>query len=248
MRTLIVFLSVLTVMAGAMIGCGGKKGGSPAVAVTPAAVSGVSSCLAGQVYHSSYGCLDRAHCQESYGWVPTLQRCEAGTPVTWDNAYGGTATLRWGASLQGIHRDTFEQVMREYGGFCDQYTWNWGNARCSAYSSKGYIILQATNANSTELQITIGAGASEPYYQSDYWSAFVGTNASFPMQFRGQVYTVNNGAGLEIRAQTPSRPWSQMNGQGLTIYIENGRVTDSVLNAEIHYISQPLATAGATRY
>ncbi|MCM2281373.1 MAG: hypothetical protein NDI61_05945 [Bdellovibrionaceae bacterium] len=249
MRSLLMTLLALSFTAGTFTACGNKNKNS--VAATPVAApppSGANACLAGQVYTSSYGCLDRAHCRDGEGWVPTIGQCVAGTPITWNQAHGGTATLRWGHALMTIHRDTFEQLMREYGGFCDQYTWNWGAANCENYSDEGYIIIQASNSSATEVQITIGAGASAPYSQFDYWSAFTGTNASFPMQFRGTVYAVNAGTGMEIRAQMPTRSWTQFSGQGLSIYIPTGRITDNVLNAEISYLNQPLATAPVERY
>lgn len=246
MRYLLMFMFALSITAGAVTGCG-KKGGGAAAIPAPAPVAGVGACLAGQVYHASYGCLDRAHCQETYGWVPTLQRCEPGQSVTWDQSFGGTATMRWGFALQNINRGVFEQLMREYGGFCDLYTWNLGDGKCSRYSSKGYIIIQATNASANQAQITIGAGATAPYYQYDFWSAFTGANASFPMQFRATVSAINNSEGLEFRAQLPSRAWSQT-GSHLQIYIENGRLTDNVLNTQVHYMNQQMATAPAERY
>ncbi len=244
MRYLILMLSALTIAAG-FTGCGKK---SDAPAATPLApVAGVGACLAGQVYHASYGCLDRAHCHEGQGWVPTLQRCEAGAPVTWDNSFGGTATHRWGYALQSINRGAFEQLMREYGGFCDLYTWNWGAAKCGHYSSKGYIIIQTSGPSAAQAQVTIGAGADAPYYPNDFWSAQMGSNANFPMQFRADIHVANDNQGLELRAQLPSRSWSQTGGH-LQIYIERGALTDHVLNAEISYLNQPMATAPIELY
>lgn len=247
MRYFALILLALSITAAGMTGCG-KKSGTPAA--TPAAavpIVGAGTCLAGQVYHSTYGCLDRAHCYEGQGWVPTLNHCEAGTPITWDQTFGGTATHRWGYALQGISRRIFEQLMREYGGFCDLYTWNWGAADCDSYSSKGYIIIQTSGPSATQAQITIGAGASAPYYQHDFWSAYMGADASFPMQFRATVSPSNNSLGLDFRAQLPSRSWSQTGGH-LQVYVETGRLTDNVLNAEISYMNQPFATAPAERY
>jgi len=248
MKKIALIAFVLFAAGTGFIGCGKKNSGS--VSASGPTVS-VNSCQPGQVFSSTYGCLDQAHCQSGYGWVPSINSCQPGTPVSWNQIYGGNIGLRFGYHLERINRDNFAKLMREYGGFCDRYNIvNFWNERCTTYAHSGYVIIQATNQSATEVSVTIGAGANSPNNWMNPWLTIIGQTQSFQMMFRARVYPINNNTGVEIRAYGLSgvNMWNAVNDQSLIIYAQNNRLVDNRMETEVYYRGGFIGSAPVERY
>ncbi len=250
MKYLVAVFAIL-LAANTFVGCGKKKAGS-AVAPAPAPLPNQvpNNCNPGQVFNTTYGCLDRIGCPEGQGWVPTIQRCEGGQLITFDQIYGGAVARRWGYPLQQINRNTFEQLMRDYGGFCGQYTWNFGSYDCKTYSNAGYVIIQTASSGGAELNMTIGAGTSTPYSVYDYWTAYNGGNQHFQMQFRAQVYPINNSQGFEFRSNglAGTRSWNAVYDQSIRGVVNTGSLSSSSFTVELYYKGQLFGRAPVELY
>lgn len=249
MKYIIIALSFVTAVS--FTACGKKGGGDSgggAVARVPGTTGVVptAQCTAGMV-QTSFGCLERLHCPIGSGWYPPENRCVSGTIVNYNQVNGQNPGLRWGFSLQHINRDQFEALMRDFGGFCDQYTWNFGTAKCDNYSNAGFVIIEVNNADATEAQITIGAGASSP---TSYYDPYLGGSQYYPMHVRAMVYKINANTGIEFRGTgiAGTRSWNAQFDQGIVVVSESSLLTANKFKADLYYRGVKFADAPVERY
>ncbi len=254
------FLTLAVFLALVAIGCDKKKGGEPATTpTTPVTTVSISDCSVGQIYNSTYGCLDQGGCDNGKGRVPEdassgAGTCVSGTTVTASDVFG-SSKVRWGASLNITSKSTFRQLMKEYGGFCDPPGWYYyvgpNPNDCEYWHDAGFIVIQAGAGNSTNfVTVNVGAGSGEPN-----GSAITGYNRIYygygsfldyyGMSFNTEYYDVNASTGFELRSHGlfGTQSWNAVYGDSFKVRVESGRLDDSSYYVELWYKNSRFATA-----
>lgn len=249
MRALIIALSIAATMGFAA--CGSNGGGGdvanpggvvpPPTATPPMSQYDIRNCQVGQIFHPSYGCLNRNSCQAGYGWVPGQFICVPGTVVTGT----GNSIGRFFGSMGAINRDTFEKALQYLGTSpirCNYWTYNYGDAKCSSWSSAGFVFITQAGSGS-EVVVSIGAGSPNPnsYNASSIYSGgsrYIGT------EFFGSVQLYNNNQGIRIVGT------SGMTGapNGVTAIVNNGNLTSNSMQVQLLYQGVEFARANVERY
>ena len=253
-----VLIYSFTILAAFAIGCDKKKGGTPATTpTTTTTTTGIGNCYPGQVYNTTHGCLDQGGCANGQGRVPNngssqAGQCVSGTVVTANDVYGNT-NFRFGKSLAITDRNTFEQLMKEYGGFCDPpnfFYWTIGPNPydCDSYSSAGYIIIQTNSASPSQVSITVGAGADSPTGNSYY--GWYSSNLLYNMQFNAEYYDINSSEGFELRSSGlfGTRSWNAVYSNSFRVKAEDGRLSEDSFYVDLYYKGTRFARALVERY
>jgi hypothetical protein len=231
--------------------CGSKSDGpgQPQVAPTGPAVvnagpgSGIQQCQIGNIYSAQYGCMDRYSCQPGFGWVVGQNFCAPGQVVTALEKYGTGFGAQFMISLQISNGVQFDKLLQALG-LCDQYWFNYGNAKCSIYSQAGgFIYIQALAATSSTVSVTVGAGTSNPtqavYTYGNLWTS----NSYLVKSLSAQVYPTNNSQGIQIVTS------GGYNGDfGFRLIANTDTLSSNSMNVIARYGNADFATGQGVRY
>jgi hypothetical protein len=219
----------------ALTACGNSNSGGGTITPVPGAggVAGmsISSCQVGQVYTTTYGCLNQYNCQSGYGYSSSAG-CVPGTVVTTNLIYGGSAASSFGGTLQITNSDQYKKLL-QYSGMCNPYWvgWNWGSYSCDSWTNGAALVIDSFSSTGM-VNMAIRAGGN--------WSTGYGAQ-QLSQTATAQPY--NNNAGVAIIGVN-------YNNQdvGLRVISTNGTLSSSSLSVTLYYQQVPFATATLQRY
>lgn len=174
-RTLFLASLAAALMTMALVACTPTENGgggvvAPPAPVTPAVVG--SNCAIGQIFHATYGCLNRCpdvNRPANWGWVPSLTACVEGTLVT-GTTVGKTPNFR-AVNVQ-VNQAAFDTVLQN-NGVCIAQGIPAGPQKCHYYSHSAYVEFSAPTAALGALAPTgtlrVFAGSGQPGQPNSEW-------------------------------------------------------------------------------
>lgn len=257
MKYLLAALSIA--MTFAFAACGNKGGEAstppPTSPTTPPPIGGgptgptvtAQSCQVGQIFSTEHGCMFASErCAANQGWVPAQFICAPGTLVTEEIKYGRPAAGgRFFGSMSISNQEQFNLLLR-YSGRCEPYQIGiyLGSARCSHWTSQGYIQLNVfgpiVNGGVTDVNLTIGAGSTAPYGINPYGNSqyyWTNTSASLTVSQQARVFEYNNSQGMQIVATNYAGT-----DLGLRLVVDSGHLSSSQFQARVYFQGVQFAT------
>jgi hypothetical protein len=251
MRYLILILAITSGLSFAACGKSGSDtiAQPPPMGVGPVGVNAnPGNCQIGQVHTPQYGCLNRNSCNYGFGWLAGEARCVQGTPITEQTVYGGAYQSRFYGAMSVFNQQQFQLLMK-YANLCDPYSvgWNWGSYSCSSWTQRGGFIELRTFGSGTQTNANMFVGAGQAWAgQMTQWSYTYQMSANSPFigfSQQARVTDFNNSAGMQIIGIS-------FNGQdvGLRLIVNQGRLTDGSIMADVVYQNVKFATVNLQRY
>lgn len=231
MKALLIVQFILFVTA-SLIGCGSKKSGDGS---TP----GAQYCPSHQIYHPSYGCINRGHCPQGQGLIPGTNECITANDGYHPGLYGNRV---WAQALTVTSNNTYKKFLKD-NWVCDVYNvfgynTSWGTQNCSNWDKYAGVYLEVSSTSlPTQGVLTIVAYAHQ-------WG---GVSSGVPVSLTGTLHKIQTDGvdGFEFR--TTGNAFTPGYNAWFSARAEKDLLTADTIRLKLTYDNKQFGTANVYR-